>query len=105
VGYLRDRLPHAFINSEGQLVGLDIEMAHELARELGVKLEFYPLVRDKVAEQLNGGYCDIIMSGTIDEMTLVRARMFRAWRAQKLGCPTTHMLWRQSKITFRKRRL
>jgi len=63
VGYVKDRLPYAFINSEGQLVGLDIEMAHELARDLGVKVEFYLLDRKKEAEQLNAGYCDIIMSG------------------------------------------
>jgi ABC-type amino acid transport substrate-binding protein len=46
------------------LVGFDIEMAHELANELGVKLEFYLLDRDKFPEQLNAGYCDIIMSGS-----------------------------------------
>ena len=64
VGYLRDRLPYAFINNKAQLVGFDIEMAHELAKELGVKLEFYLLDREKEEEQLNEGYCDIIMSGT-----------------------------------------
>jgi ABC-type amino acid transport substrate-binding protein len=64
VGYVKDRLPYAFTNSAGQLVGLDIGMAHNLATDLGVKLEFYLLGRDKLAEQLNAGYCDIVMSGT-----------------------------------------
>jgi len=63
VGYLKDRLPYAFLNTKGQLVGFDIEMAHGLARDLGVKVEFYLLDRKKYAEQLNAGYCDIIMSG------------------------------------------
>jgi len=81
VGYLKDRLPYAFMNTEGQLVGLDIEMAHELARDLGVKVEFYLLDRKKQAEQLNAGYCDIIMSGiritpkTATEMTVSNSYM------------------------------
>lgn len=38
-------------------------MAHTLARDLGVGLEFVPIARDRMAEQVNAGYCDIIMSG------------------------------------------
>ena len=63
VGYTKDRLPYVFVNQKGQLVGFDIEMAHELARELGVSLEFFRLKRGKIEEQLNAGYCDIVMSG------------------------------------------
>ena len=36
VGYLGDSLPFAFFNAHGDLVGLDVELAHRLARELGV---------------------------------------------------------------------
>ena len=35
VGYLPDSLPFAFVNQGGDLVGFDIELAHDLARELG----------------------------------------------------------------------
>ena len=63
VGYRRDALPFAYRNREGQLVGFDAEMAHDLARTLGVDLEFVRLDRDKYLEQLNDGYADIIMSG------------------------------------------
>lgn len=63
VGYTKDRLPYVFVNKKGQLVGFDIEMAHDLARELGVSLEFFLLERGKVEEQLNAGYCDIVMAG------------------------------------------
>src|SRR5262245_18489761 len=38
VGYLPDNLPFAFFNGKGDLVGFDIEMAHGLARDLGVQL-------------------------------------------------------------------
>jgi ABC-type amino acid transport substrate-binding protein len=44
-------------------VGLDVEMAHVLANSLGVSLEFVPVDRSKIVEQLNQGCCDIVMSG------------------------------------------
>jgi ABC-type amino acid transport substrate-binding protein len=38
-------------------------MAHTLARELGVALAFVPITRASMVEQLQNGYCDIVMSG------------------------------------------
>jgi len=63
VGYNPDRLPFTFFNSKGELVGFDVEMAHRLARELGVTLEFVPFELDTMVEQLNGDHFDIIMAG------------------------------------------
>jgi len=63
VGYLPDRLPFAYFNAAGDLVGFDIEMAHTLARDLGVQLAFVPVTRERMAEQLSAGDYDIIMSG------------------------------------------
>ena len=40
-------------------------MAHLLARDLGVQLAFVPGKRDRMPEQVNEGYCDIVMSGTV----------------------------------------
>ena len=45
VGYMSDSLPFAFFNAKGELVGFDVELAHHLARELGVTLEFLPVDR------------------------------------------------------------
>ncbi len=42
IGFDPDNLPWSYYNSEKQLVGFDIEMAHRLAHELGVKIEFVP---------------------------------------------------------------
>jgi len=81
VGYLKDKLPHAFRNTKGELVGFDIEMAHTLARDLGVSLEFVLLDRETMVDQLNDGYCDIIMSGVavtvqrIQEMAFTKPYM------------------------------
>ena len=65
VGYLSDNLPFAYFNAAGDLVGLDIEMAHTLAQDLGVQLEFMPIERERMAEQVNAGDCDLIMSGVV----------------------------------------
>ena len=72
VGYLPEALPFAFFNSRGDLVGYDVELAHRLAREMGVTLAFVPVDRERLAEQLAEGYCDIVMSGVV--VTTNRAR-------------------------------
>ena len=71
VGYTRDALPYAFFNSRGDLVGFDVELAHHLARELDVRLEFLPVDRTSIEQQLASGYCDIVMSGVA--VTTLRA--------------------------------
>ena len=71
VGYMADSLPYSFFNAKGDLVGLDIELAHHLASELGVKVEFMPVVREQMAAELSRNYCDIVMSGVA--VTTLRA--------------------------------
>jgi Na+/H+-dicarboxylate symporter/ABC-type amino acid transport substrate-binding protein len=65
VGYLSDNMPFAFFNAADELVGFDIDMAHTLARDLEVKLVLVPAARERMAEQLETGYCDIVMSGVV----------------------------------------
>ena len=64
-GYFKDDLPFAFINAASNLVGLDIEMMHLLARELGVKLEFVRIEKKEVEARLKEGSCDIVTSMAI----------------------------------------
>ena len=45
VGYFEDSLPHAFGNTRGALVGFDVEMALQLARDLHVNAEFVKVDR------------------------------------------------------------
>jgi len=63
VGYVAEDLPFAYFNTTGELVGFDVEIAHSLARDLDVELEFVPVELNELAEQLNRGSCDIVMSG------------------------------------------
>jgi len=63
VGYAADRLPYAFRNAAGELVGFDVEMAHALARDLGVRVDFMRGNVDRLSELLDSGGIDIVMSG------------------------------------------
>jgi Na+/H+-dicarboxylate symporter/ABC-type amino acid transport substrate-binding protein len=65
VGYFDDSLPFAFFNSHGELVGLDVEMALQLARDLGVKAEFVPIDRAQLDAGLDPAACDLVMSGAV----------------------------------------
>src|SRR5688572_361637 len=65
VGVFADRLPFAFLNRERNLVVLDIEIAHLLARDLGVKVEFVEMEDPRaMAQFLATGRVDLAMTGT-----------------------------------------
>lgn len=63
VGYLIDNVPFSYFNKKGALVGFDISLAHRLADDLQVKIEFIPFKKQQLSEYLNKGYFDIAMSG------------------------------------------
>jgi Na+/H+-dicarboxylate symporter len=74
VGYNAEALPFAFFNQKGELVGYDIFLAHRLARDLGVTLEFIPVDMKTINLYLERDICDIVMSGvpiTTDELGVV----------------------------------
>lgn len=63
--YRRSDYPSAFFNSDGELVGFDIEMAHRFARQLDARVEFVPVDSIPDAEaRLNSDsdFCDVLMS-------------------------------------------
>ncbi len=62
VGYRPNNLPCTFVTPKGDLVGFDIEMAHLLAEDLGVELEFVPVETRGVGDRLSTGQIDIVMS-------------------------------------------
>jgi Na+/H+-dicarboxylate symporter/ABC-type amino acid transport substrate-binding protein len=63
VGYMPDALPFSFFNTKGDLVGLDVELAHRLASELGVAVTFVPVDREQLAAEMSRNCCDIVMAG------------------------------------------
>ncbi len=71
VGYLPAALPFAFFNGKDELVGFDVEMAHILASELGLELEFVPTSYPSLDEDLNRGCIDYAMGGVISNTQLL----------------------------------
>lgn len=62
---LPDRMPFAFQNREGRLVGMDIELAQALAADLNVDVRFFQTDLDALAGLLAAGAGDIAMSGVV----------------------------------------
>ena len=62
IGFDDDELPFSYFN-DSSLVGFDIDMAHQLARDLKVAIEFVPFASRDITDQLRGDYFDIAMSG------------------------------------------
>jgi Na+/H+-dicarboxylate symporter len=65
VGYLKDALPFIYRNNKGEIIGHDADMAHLLASQLGVRLEFVRIERDDIARLLNDGHIDIMSSSVV----------------------------------------
>ncbi len=64
VGYgRRPQVPFSYLNDRAELVGFDIDMAHRLAADMGVTIEFVPFDLLKLAEHLEAGHFDIPMTG------------------------------------------
>jgi Na+/H+-dicarboxylate symporter/ABC-type amino acid transport substrate-binding protein len=62
VGYFFDNIPSTYFNQQDELVGMDVEMAHQLARDLDVGLIFIPVHEKSFIKMLKNGTCEIIMS-------------------------------------------
>ena len=63
VGFNKNDLPFSYFNDKGELVGLDIDLAHRLAGDMGVRIEFVRFRLPFLAEQLEDDHFDIAMSG------------------------------------------
>lgn len=70
IGFDPDGLPFSYFNREGKLVGFDIDMAHQLAHDLEVAIEFIPFT-EGVIEHLENDHFDVAMAGM--EGTLKRS--------------------------------
>jgi Na+/H+-dicarboxylate symporter/ABC-type amino acid transport substrate-binding protein len=65
VGFFPNRIPYAFIGGNGQLTGLEVELAYSLANDLGVVPQFMEIPSSELARAMDSGRCDIIMSGAL----------------------------------------
>jgi ABC-type amino acid transport substrate-binding protein len=62
IGFYEDAIPFTFYNKDSALVGFGIDLAHRLASDLEVEIEFVPIIRGHMIEGLKKDYYDIVMS-------------------------------------------
>lgn len=55
--------PWAMRDKSGELIGFEIDVANELAKDLGLEVEFVPTAWDGIIPSLLGGNFDMIISG------------------------------------------
>jgi len=59
-GYDEHNLPFSFFNSDGELVGFDVELTTQLATSLGVTAEFVPVNWEGIPDLLDQGIIDVM---------------------------------------------
>ena len=62
VGCKNDYRPYGFLDPSGQIVGLEIDLAREVAARIGVALELVPVIAANRMEFLNQGRIDMILA-------------------------------------------
>ena len=62
IGYYKNSLPFTFFNKDSLLVGYGIDLAHRLAKDLEVSIEFVPIDIGLLIPELNQDYFDIAIS-------------------------------------------
>ncbi len=65
VGYPNASLPFVYRNEQGETVGLEADLAHLLAAELGVGLEFVLVEHEDIHKHLTAGRIDVMMGGML----------------------------------------
>jgi Na+/H+-dicarboxylate symporter/ABC-type amino acid transport substrate-binding protein len=63
VGFTLPRLPFVFRNAAHDLVGLDVELAHMLARDLGVEVAFVEWRPEELVDSVSKGASDLGIGG------------------------------------------
>ncbi len=66
VGTKADYPPYGFLNPQGQIVGLEPDMAADVAKRLGVKLELVPVVASNRMQFLEQGKIDLVIATMTD---------------------------------------
>ncbi|HSN71425.1 MAG TPA: cation:dicarboxylase symporter family transporter, partial [Steroidobacteraceae bacterium] len=85
VGYFRDRLPFTFINASGELVGFDVEMAAQMASDLGVGIEWVPVDWGTFGGLIASRAVDLVPSVPYMHRTVGRVRLSRPYTEGTVG--------------------
>ncbi len=60
VGYDPGNAPYSFFNSDGELIGFDVELAHHFAQALGLAVEFVPIEWRELPQELATDVIDVM---------------------------------------------
>jgi ABC-type amino acid transport substrate-binding protein len=85
VGYFEDRMPFSFHNAQGELVGHDVEMAAQMAQDLGVALELVAVTRRNMEEMLATHQVDLVSSLPYTPQLVRRLRMSQPYMDGTIG--------------------
>lgn len=85
VGYVENRVPFSFRNAHGDLVGYDIEMAAQLALDLGVALELVAVDFNNMEALLNSGQVDVVAGVRYTHHWIKRLRMSEPYTDVTIG--------------------
>lgn len=73
IGINEDSLPFSFYNTQGQMVGFDIELMLHLAEDLQAAIQFIPYENEFLLQQLDDDHFDIAVSGITPNLSLLAA--------------------------------
>ena len=62
IGFYKDAMPFSFFNNDSLLVGYGIDLAHQLATDLQVDIEFVPIEPGRLVEEMKTDFFDIVVS-------------------------------------------
>lgn len=85
VGYDPRDILFCYLNKWNELVGYDVAYAYQLAKDLDVKLELVPIRYNTLIEDVQAGYCDIVMSAIIMDETRILGMGFSNPYAEQLN--------------------
>lgn len=66
VGVKADYIPYGFLNQEGKIIGLEPDLAQDVADKLGVKIELIPVVGSNRMQFLEQGKIDLMIATMTD---------------------------------------
>ncbi|NRA16475.1 MAG: transporter substrate-binding domain-containing protein [Oceanospirillaceae bacterium] len=67
VGVKADYKPYGYRESNGDIVGIEADLAHDVAKRLGVKAEFFPVVSSNRMQFLAQGKVDLMIATMTDK--------------------------------------
>ena len=65
-------MPFEGVTASGEFVGLDVELAREVARRLGLRAEFVQIGADRLYDTLHAEQCDALISALAPEAVRLR---------------------------------